>query len=573
VTDLDPVRARQWWDVKVAMRDGVQLSADIYFPAGGADGGPYPVVLARTPYDNQNATYVEGAQYLAQHGYVSVLQDVRGRHDSDGEFVPFRNEGPDGYDTVEWAAAQPWSTGRVGTMGGSYGGWYQWALAREKPPHLTTMVSTAAAGAWMQELPFHNGVLMLAMLGWQNLVGGRSLQKPELVTNWSEIFRHLPVREMDTLLGRRLDGWREWLDHPTLDEYWQELRLDDDFAHIDVPALHITGWYDADQPGSLYFHRGMCGASSRTNDQVIVIGPWDHRATRVPRQVIGGVDFGPDAVLDAFDLHRRWFDRWLKDTPAEPLPARARLFLTGANSWYDAASWPPPGVTPTPLFLRSGGAANTVAGDGRLDTSTPPQSEPADTFRYDPANPVPAVIDENFYATDAVETPLDRRFQHRRDDVLVYTGAPATEALVLAGLPVVHLYAATDGPDTDWFVGLHDVSPTGTSMQLAEGRLRGRYRESLAREALLEPDRVYEFVVPMTAVGHVVRQGHALRLTVTSSDFPTWERNLNTGEPTATGTTMRVATNRVLHEPGSSSYVVLPVASASSLTACTPASR
>jgi putative CocE/NonD family hydrolase len=559
---------RQWWDIKVPMRDGVLLSTDIYFPPGGPEGGPYPVVLARTPYDNLNPVYVEGAQYLAEHGYVAVLQDVRGRHDSDGDWVPFRNEGPDGYDTVEWAAAQPWSTGRVGTMGGSYGGWYQWALAREKPPHLTTMVSTAPGGAWMQELPFHNGVLMLAMLGWQNLVGGRTMQKPELVTNWPEVFRHLPVREMDSLLGRRLDGWREWVDHPTLDDYWKAIRLDDDFAHIDVPVLHITGWYDGDQPGALYFHGGMCKESSRASEQVIVIGPWDHRGTRLPQQITGGVDFGSTAVMDMLDLHRQWFDRWLKDVPEAPLPERARVFLTGANAWHDAACWPPPDVTPTPLFLRSGGSANTLAGDGRLDASAPVDTERADVFTYDPAHPVPAVLDENFYAANPVETPLDHRFQHRRDDVLVYTSAPVTEPLVLSGTPKVHLFAATDGPDTDWFVSLHDVSPTGTSMQLTEGRLRGRFRQSLEREVLLEPDQTYEFVVPTTAVGHVVKPGHSLRLTVTSSDFPTWDRNLNTGDPIGTGTVMRVATNRVLHEPASSSYVVLPVASVTSLTPC-----
>jgi putative CocE/NonD family hydrolase len=194
--------------------------------------------------------------------------------------------------------------------------------------------------------------------------------------------------------------------------------------------------------------------------------------------------------------------------------------------------------------------------------------EPPDVFTYDPADPVPAVIDENFYAANVVETPLDHRFQHRRDDVLVYTTPPSAEPLVLTGVPTVHLFAATDGVDTDWFVALHDVSPTGASMQLTEGRLRGRFRESLERETLLEPDTVCEFVVPTTAVGHVVQPGHALRLTVTSSDFPTWDRNLNTGAPIGTGTEMRVATNRVLHEPASPSYIVLPVASTTSLTPC-----
>jgi uncharacterized protein len=557
---------RNWWDVKVAMRDGVELSADIYFPAGGADGGPYPAVLARTPYDNQHPVYVADARHLADHGYAVVLQDVRGRHDSDGEWVPFRHEGPDGYDTVEWVAGQPWCTGRVGTWGGSYSGWSQWALAREKPPSLTTMVSSAAAGAWMQELPWHNGVLMLVTLGWLNLAGGRSVQNAALIEDWPDIFRHLPVREMDSALGRDLGTWRDWVDHPTLDDYWRELRLDDDFAHIDVPVLHVTGWYDADQPGALYFHAGMSTSSTRADDQYVVIGPWNHAGTRVPSRRTGDVDFGAAAEVNLRDLHRRWFDRWLKDEPGEVLAQRARLFLTGANRWYDALAWPPPESTVTHWYLRSDGRANTLAGDGRLDTLPPESAEPADRYTYDPADPVPAVVDENFYAADAVETPLDRRFQHRRDDVLVYTGPAADTDVVLAGIPQLHLFATSDGTDTDWFFSLHDVSPTGSSMQLSEGRLRARFRDGLDREVLLEPGHTYEFAVAGTAVGHVLQAGHRLRLAVTSSDFPTWDRNPNTGAPIGTTSDWRVAVNSVHHAPGAASYVAVPVLPRESLT-------
>jgi len=550
---------RQWWDVKVAMRDGVELSADIYFPEGGADAGPYPAVLARTPYDNQHPVYVADARYLAKHGYVVVLQDVRGRHDSDGEWVPFRNEGADGYDTVEWLAAQPWCSGRVGTFGGSYGGWTQWAMAREKPPSLTTMVTTAAAGAWMQELPWHNGILMLVTLGWLNLAGGRTVQNAELVDNWPDIFRHLPLREMDAALGRDLGTWREWVDHPTLDDYWRELRLDDDFAHMDIPALHVTGWYDADQPGALFFHRGMTTASSRSADQFIVIGPWNHAGTRVPSRTTGGVDFGAAAEMDVRDLHRKWYDRWLKDDAgAQPLPQRARLFLTGANRWLDAPSWPPPRTTVDRWYLRGGGCANTMAGDGRLDVRAPETGEPADRYDYDPADPVPSVVDENFYAANAVETPLDRRFQHRRDDVLVYTGAPSDGDVLLVGIPELHLFAASDGADTDWFFSIHDVSPTGSSTQLSEGRLRARYRESLQEQRLLDPGTTHEFTIAGTAIGHVLKAGHSLRLAVTSSDFPTWDRNPNTGEPIGTATEFRVAVNTVRHEPGAASYLAIP---------------
>lgn len=552
---------RQWWDVKVAMRDGVELSADIYFPSGGADAGPYPAVLARTPYDNQHPVYVADARHLAEHGYVVMLQDVRGRNDSHGEWVPFRNEGPDGYDTVEWLAAQPWCAGRVGMFGGSYAGWTQWATAREKPPSLTTMVTTASAGAWMQELPWHNGILMLVTLGWLNLAGGRTVQNAELIDNWPDIFRHLPLREMDAALGRELSTWRDWVDHPTLDDYWRELRLDDDFAHMEIPALHVTGWYDADQPGALFFHRGMTAASNRAADQHLVIGPWNHAGTRVPSRTTGGVDFGADAEMDVRDLHRRWYDRWLKDAPGEVLPQRARIFLTGANRWIDAPSWPPPRTTVDRWYLRGDGRANTMAGDGRLDVRAPEAAEPADRYTYDPADPVPSVVDENFYAANAVETPLDRRFQHRRDDVLVYTGAPADADVLLVGIPELHLFAASDGADTDWFFSVHDVSPTGSSMQLSEGRLRARYRESLEQQTLLEPGTTYEFTIAGTAVGHVLKTGHRLRLAVTSSDFPTWDRNPNTGATIGVTTDFRVAVNTVRHEPGAASFLAIPTGS------------
>jgi putative CocE/NonD family hydrolase len=543
------------------MRDGVRLSADIYFPAAGPEGGPYPTVLGRTPYDNQNPAYVEMANHLSEHGYVVVLQDVRGRHDSLGEWVPFRLEGPDGCDTVEWAASQPWSTGKVGTFGGSYGGWYQWALAREHPPHLVTMISTAAGGKWFEEIPYHNGCVLLVLLGWLNLVGGHSMQKPEIIKDWKDVFWHLPLRTLDERVGRRMPVWQEWIDHPTLDDYWKEVRLDNDFAGIAVPALHITGWYDGDQPGALYFHDGMVASSPRAQDQYLLIGPWDHGGTRHPRQELGGVDFGKEAVEDIIGVHCAWFDHWLKgDGKGEPPRARVRLFMTGTNTWIDTTAWPPPGVSTTTLYLHSGGSANTLAGDGTLSADVPGDTEPADTYVYDPANPVPSVIDPSFYVADAVETPLDHRFKHRRDDVLVYTGPAQREAITITGYPIVRLFAASDAPDTDWHVELHDISDTGASMILTDGRLRARFRESLEREQLLEPNKVYEFTIRLGAVGHVLRPGHCIRLTVTSSDFPTWDRNPNTGHRLGEDAELRVATNQICHQSGQASSLELPVA-------------
>jgi predicted acyl esterase len=550
------------WGVPVPMRDGVALNTDIYLPEAGVDGGPYPAVVLRTPYSCQGDPIVTIAAHLARHGYAVALQDVRGRYGSGGEWEPFRREGPDGYDAIEWLAAQPWCTGRVGTMGTSYEGSAQWAAARERPPHLVTMVSTAAAGRWMEELPFDRGVLMLVILPWLHAVSGRIGRGPWLVPDLPDVLRALPLRTMDERLGHTLPVWREWLDHAQLDDYWRALRLTDaDFGRIDLPVLHVTGWYDDDQPGALFFHAGMCAHSPRAADQHLVVGPWEHAGTRSPTRSVGGVDFGPDALEDIGELHRRWYDHWLKGNGNGPWPEpRARVFVGGANAWRNVYAWPPHDAEPRPLYLRSDGGANTLAGNGRLDADPPSASDPADAFVYDPADPVPSDIDPRFYAPDQVDTPLDERFKHRRDDVLVYTGAPLDAELVVTGQPVVHLFACTDGPDTDWFAALHDVAPSGASTMLAAGRLRARFADGLDREVPLEPLEPREFVVSLSAVGHRFDPGHRVRLTVTSSDFPRWDRNPNTGEPIGSGTTLRVATNRVLHTPARASHVVLPVA-------------
>lgn len=553
---------RQLWNVPVNTRDGVRLAADVYLPAEGLDGGPHPGVLTRTPYGRQTAVYVEMARHLAEHGYVVVLQDVRGRGDSDGDWITFRGEGPDGFDTVEWMASQPWCNGRIGTFGGSYGGWCQWALAREHPPHLATMISTAAVGAWMQEVPWDNGCLFLPKVCWVAGMDGRTSQDPTLVDNWPSVFRHLPVATMGDALGRDLPLWQEYLSHPTFDDYWRSMRLDEDLADVDVPALHVTGWYDNNQPGALFFYRGVDDASQRAADHHLVIGPWDHGGTQeTPGQLFGGVDFGRDSVSDLFELHRRWFDRWLKDETSEWQQGRVRLFLTGENRWHETTAWPPSDVELRKLYLRSEGAANTLAGDGRLASESATSDEPADVYTYDPRDPVSCLLDENFFSPSFLETPLDHRFRHEHDDVLVYTAEPQGESFAVAGKPVVHLFAATDGLDTDWFADLHDVSAEGASQLLARGRLRGRFRETLEVEALLKPDEVYEFVFELSAVGHVVRPRHRLRLTVTSSCFPLWDRNPNTGAPLGQDAELRVAVNRIYHEANRESRVELPISS------------
>src|SRR4051812_2887922 len=349
------------WGVPAPMRDGVALNTDIYLPDAGVDGGPYPGVLLRTPYSCQGEVIVTIASYLARHGYAVALQDVRGRYGSDGAWEPFRREGPDGHDAVEWIADQPWCSGRVGTMGTSYEGWAQWALARERPPRLVTMVSTAAAGRWMEELPFDRGVPLLVVLPWLHAVSGRVVRAPWLVPDLPDVLSTRPLATMDERLGNPLPLWREWLEHPTLDDYWQALRLGaGDFRRIDLPVLHVTGWYDDDQRGALFFHAGMCEHSPRAADQHLVVGPWEHAGTRAPARQLGGVDFGPAALEDIGELHRRWFDHWLKgDVDGAWSEPRARVFLGGANAWRGVDAWPPRDAQERALYLRSDGRANT----------------------------------------------------------------------------------------------------------------------------------------------------------------------------------------------------------------------
>lgn len=536
---------RHLWDVRTPMRDGVELSSDVYFPEGGVNGGPYPTLLFRTPYGNQGAVPVQYAKYLSNKGFAVALQDVRGRHDSDGVPYPFNYEGPDGYDSIEWFAEQEWSTGKIGMFGGSYVGWVQWAAARELPPHLSALVSTAAAGRWGEELPYHNGMIYLPLIGWLHTVSGRIWNTSDGI-NFQDVYRHVPLRTLDQAIGRPLPAMHDWLDHPYMDEYWKSVRLTEkDFAAIDLPVLHITGWYDGDHPGTLFFYDGMREHSPAADKQHVLIGPWDHAGTRNPKRITGAVDFGEAAIVDVLDAHVQWFNKWLcdEDNGVEK-QEKARYFATGSNEWRTADQWPPAG-TATPYYLGVSGSLGSASGDG------------SDSYQYDPEDPVVMASDWNFYATLTLTapSPLDRRFIERRDDVVVYTSDVVSESVDIAGKPTMHLFASSDCLDTDWVVLLTDVAPDGSSTLLSEGIMRARYHESLEYESLLTPGETYEFTMVMGAITHTFKPGHRIRVDVTSSYFPIYARNLNTGGVIADEVEPRIATNTIMH----SSYIDLPV--------------
>jgi uncharacterized protein len=541
-------------NVMVPTRDGVRLATDLFLPPGW-DEEPLPVLLLRTPYGKANR--VASAARYVDAGYVVAVQDVRGRGDSDGMFTPMFQEGPDGYDAIEWLAGQPWCNGAVGTMGGSYEGWAQWAAARELPPHLQAMAVSVTAGKVGRQEIWHHGTVLLTALNWLAAVSGRVVQQTWL-SDWRAAYEHLPLAEMPDVLGRDLPLWREWLEHPAVDHYWEPLVLHDKhFAEINVPVLHVSGWYDGNVWATTWFYEQMRAHSPAADRQALVLGPWDHRsaAMETSQQQYGDHDFGVAACVDLAGARVAWFDRWLKGD-VDAVPPTSRVFVTGADTWRAAESWPRAQET----------ASWFLAAHGCLDTTSPGE-QGQDEFRYDPAKPLVLYEHWDVYgpATNAEVVPReDVRVAPElggREDVLLYESDPLADAMLVVGNARAVLHAATDGPDTDWFVWLHDVDQRGTAVDVAHGQLRARFHRSLEREELLDPGRVYELVLELSPMAHRFAPGHRLRVVVASSNFPRYDRNLNTGGRLGFDTEMRVATNTVHHAPGLESRVELPVVS------------
>jgi putative CocE/NonD family hydrolase len=537
--------------VKVPMRDGITLVATLYRPK---EPGKYPVILQRSPYGRKGGSFQ--AQYFARRGYACVIQDVRGRYDSPGEWHPFVSEARDGYDTIEWCARQPWSNGDVGMIGGSYLGFVQWAAAREGSSHLKCIIPIVSPPDPFYNIPYAYGAFFLGgSLWWGAAVQGKTLSFGTDL-NHPKAYSALPLRDVDLkLLGHHIPFFQEWLRHPTDDAYWQQVDFEQRMAKIGpLPALHVSGWFDGDGIGTKRNYARMV-ATGHTN-QKLVYGPWPHALNSTTK--LGELDFGPKSLRDLDTLYLRWFDRWLKGirngVDTEP-PVDA--FLMGANEWRTFSAWPPPEAKPTRWYLHSAGTANGVHGGGSLSPA-PSGAEPPDRYTYDPAHP--------FTIGDLGESPnkgpetrsLDIGKSLGNQGVLVYTTANLKTDVVVAGPISLHLFAATSARDTDWMAILTDVTPDGKSLALCSGVIRARYRNSSQRPSLLKPNAVNDYTLDLWALGHVFRAGHRIRIVVTSSLFPNFDRNLNTGEDIATGTRMVVARQRVLHDRTHSSYLVLP---------------
>jgi putative CocE/NonD family hydrolase len=564
--------------VAIPMRDGTILRANVYRPQ---EPGRYPVIVERTPYDA--GLRVDDGRLLASHGFVYVAQHVRGRFVSDGVFDPWHDDGwggnHDGQETVEWAAHQSWSNGSVGMGGGSYAGYTQLLAAVTRPSHLRTLVIRQGLTNAGRDLVYRGGVhQLLQCREW--MVRAALLQELEhesappesrplrdalriVHADLETWLRHLPVRSFPPIEGVA-DWYLNWLEHPQGDAYWSSIEVDPQFGAIDVPVLHLGGWFDPFLDATLRTFVGLRrdGASEgcRTG-QRLLIGPWCHWSAGVDKRRVGELDFGPEADLDYDALRVNWYDAALRSASKPELPT-VRLFVMGDNHWYDFEDWPPSGTTYQPLFLRAGSRPSAESlNNGRLTFETPTYSEPSDGFMYDPLDPVPSLV--GYPSTG----PYDHRSIEGR--VLTFTSEVLTAPLVVVGPVRGVLYAQSSAPDTDWVVRLCDVWPDGRSMSVCDGILRARYRTSFQQPELMAPGQVYRFDIDLWATAQVFQPGHRLRVQVTSSDFPRYARNLNTSGDPIDEVQPRVALNTIFHDARYASHIVLPVMDRAQLSGTT----
>ncbi len=542
-------------NVMVPMRDGVRLAADVYRPDVP---GRFPVVVTRTPYDKRNPEhkYEFVARLLASQGFACVIQDVRGKFASEGDYYPYMSEAEDGHDTFEWAGAQEWSSGSVGTYGFSYWGSTQWLPAPYQSERLKAMVPIVT-GQGVYERWIYNGIFR-----WNDVLfwhfGNTCRTHRELDgVDIDEAVRSLPLIDADKALGVDLPAFNHWIQHPTPDMYWDQIRVDDKVDRIKAPALLIDGWYDYYLDSMLddYNRMRFEGGSDEARSSQIIIGPWTHESV----SEFDDVDFGNEAdfMLQIKTL-LRWYGHWLRgDDNGITSEGPIKIFVMGRNEWRTENEWPLARTRYVKYYLRSAGRANTSSGDGELSVDTP-EDDPPDHFVYDPADPVPSVGGTSIYGA-ATPGPRDQREVERRNDVLVYSTGTLDEDVEVTGPVRLVLYAASSAKDTDFSAKLVDVYPDGKAINIQAGMVRARYRESFTEPSFLEKGVAYEFDIKVGSTSNVFKKGHRIRLEVSSSYFPEFGRNLNTGAEIGMTSEMVTADQTIYHDTGRPSHLILPI--------------
>lgn len=548
--------------VHIKMRDGVSLVADVYRPKGE---GKFPVLLERTPYDRKDESSM--AYQLSSHGYVVVLQDTRGRYESGGEFYPFRDESQDGFDTVEWAAKLDYADGKVGMFGGSYVGATQMLAAMARPPHLVAIFPYLTASEYYDGWTYQNGVLMQWFTSsWTSILAMDTLRKrAEASLRPKEWVASLPVESYPILSMPSSSDlapyFHDWVEHERSDAYWRRWRISDHYREMNVKGLHAAGWHDLFLKGSIKNYTGLHTEASDPDvraGQRLLIGPWAHTPTSSEGKV-GDVVFGRNAVLDMTGTALKWFDYTLKGLQNDYAGAApVRIFIMGENVWRDEHEFPLARTRHTKYYLHSARGANGPTSDGELSL-TAPGSERPDQFEYDPKNPVPTIGGRLCCGVAVPPGPFDQRPNESRPDVLMFSTSPLEKDLEVTGFISLDVYAATSVIDTDFTALLADVDESGYARFLTDGVVRARYRDGAERSQEVVPGKVYKYTIDLWATSNVFKKGHRLRLYISSSNFPRFNRNPNTGEPMLGASRMVSARQIIYHDGKYSSALLLPV--------------
>ena len=570
------------YNVSAWMRDGVELKADIYRPAAA---GKYPVLLQRMPYNkamNNLSNITMDIVRTARAGYAVIVQDVRGRFESGGDFYPYQEEFYDGFDTVEWAASLPYSGGNVGMFGYSYFAMSQWMAAVTTPPHLKAIFPFAAA---MDFYCYRGGALELSIIvGWALLLHGPNAVirakkgTPEFsgefqalvdsIDHIEEVFRTLPLKDIEAM--KLANGFAPYfydtLEHNTYDDYHLRHSVIDKHGKVQAPALIYSGWYDLMLPNDIrHFLSMKAEAAGEAREKTrLVIGPWTHSALV---DSVGQLNYGLSASHlllelkgDLTQVGLAWFDYWLKGvknniTDEPPI----KLFVMGDNVWRGEKEWPLARTKYTPLYLHSNGKANSLSGNGTLSFEAPGDEKP-DNFTYDPDHPVRTVGGNHLLPVYYPRGPADQTLIEQRKDVLVYTTEVLDRDIEVTGPLTVKLFAASSAPDTDFVARLVDVHPDGRAFNIADGIIRASFRKGdYTKPSPVNPGEAYEYDIDLLATSNVFKGGHRIRLDITSSCFPRWDRNPNTGEASHEAKKLVKAEQTIIHDSIRPSHILLPV--------------
>jgi putative CocE/NonD family hydrolase len=547
--------------VRAKMRDGVSLVADIYRPN---TEGKFPVLLTRTPYNRKDPST---GIFLASHGYVVIQQDTRGRFESGGEFYPFKSEMNDGYDTIEWAATLPYVDGHVGMYGGSYVGATQMLAAASNPPHLTGIFPYVTAAEYYEGWTYEGGALMQWFTSsWTSGLATDTLQrKASALIRSKEWAEKLPVDDYRLLTMPTVADvapyFREWVEHETSDEFWRAIKVSDYYSKMNIKALHSGGWHDIFSGGSIRNFidmRKLAPTAEARSGQRLLMGPWAHASTS-PEGKIGDVTFGKQAVLDMNATILKWYDYVMKGRQNDfATGAPVRIFVMGDNVWRDEQGFPLSRTEYTRYYLHSSKGANSAGGDGVISTAAPRKEKP-DSFEYDPANPVATIGGRLCCGAAFQPGPFDQRPNEGRADVLVYSTPTLERDVEVTGFITAEIYASTSAADTDFTAMIVDVDPSGYARYLGDGIIRARYRNSTAKAEPIEPGKVYKYKIDLWATSNVFKAGHRIRVYIASSNFPRFNRNLNTGERTLGGIRMEKARQTIYHDAERPSTIILPI--------------